>query len=350
VRDFWLLDDAPIFGGAERNMLRLARFIQESLPDRSARIVCPSESELASRCRVAGIPVVHATFPDLGPLAAPRIARAVRHLRRVLRDAGRDAIVVGPTLRSQVYAHAAVLGMRRAPRIVHFLPEQDSARRLTARLILRRGVVVVGENAARTYRQRLPAVHVRAVNTFLLEEDFANAARESRPRVQSGPPAVGVLARLIPEKGVLELAGELASARDKWSSVVVGGERESESYARAVEAQIEALGLDKRVRLLGHVEDIGSFFDEIDVLVVPSVGNEGQPTVIVEALAHGRPAIVRERIWSSDFVGLPVFPYRDAHDLERLLESHATPILDPEELAKRFGPRQLLDAFEAVSR
>jgi glycosyltransferase involved in cell wall biosynthesis len=350
VRELWILHDARIYGGGEGNVFKLASFIETSLPDRSVRVVCPGDSELAARCRAASIRVIDARFPDLEPLGALQIARAVHRLRRVLRDAGRDVLVVAATLRSQVYAHAATFGMRRAPMIVHLLAEQDSARRLTTRLMLHRfgAVVVIGENAARTYRERLAGTPVTVANTFLLEEEFTDAAKQRRLH-EEGAPVLGVLARLIPEKGVLELVGELAEAPASWARAIVGGTREDERYARAIEERLGALGFAERVRLLGNVEDLGAFFGEIDVLVVPSVGNEGQPTVIVEALAHGIPAIVRQPIWSSEeFKGLPVVPYRNASDLERVLGSLERSAIDGAELVERFGPRQMLDALEAA--
>jgi glycosyltransferase involved in cell wall biosynthesis len=348
MREFWLLDDAPVFGGAEQNTLRLARFIDESLPDHAVRVVCPSTSELAKRCQAARIPVTHATFPDLSLFAALRIALAIRHLRRVISAAGDDAFLVGPSLRTQVYAHAAVLGLRRSLPIVHFMPEQDSARRLTARLLLRRAVVVVGDNAGRAYGERLGGVQVRVVNNFLLPEEVA-AARYSTPPRNTRPPVLGVLARLIPEKGVLELVGELSEESSAWASLFVAGERQDERYAQAIERQVGALRLDRRVRLIGHVDDLAAFFGEIDALVVPSVGNEGQPTVIIEALAHGRPVIVRQPIWQEAFDGLPVLRYHDAEGLGRALAQLEPATVAPDELVARFGPTAVIEALQAAA-
>jgi glycosyltransferase involved in cell wall biosynthesis len=350
VREIWFLDDARVFGGGQGNVWRLASFV-ESLPDRSARVFCPGKSQLASRCRAAGIPVTNAAFPDLSPLAARRIARAVRDLRRVLRTADTGTLIVGASLRTQVYAHAAALGLRRAPPIVHYLPEQDSARRLTTRLMLRRfdALVVVGQNSARAYEDRLTGARVQVANTFLLPHEFGNAASRAKRQSRNERPTLGVLARLIPEKGVLELVDELSQVREAWSRALIAGTRENERYARAVEDRLEVLGLAQRVRLLGHVDDLGAFFDDAEVLVVPSVGNEGQPTVVIEALAYGRSAIVREPIWSDDFKGLPVLPYRSARDLERALANLDESTVDLTRLAEHFGPMQFLKAVERAA-
>jgi glycosyltransferase involved in cell wall biosynthesis len=351
VVEYWLVDDAPIFGGAERNMLRLARFINESVPDRSARVVCPEHSQLAEHCRRVGILVVHATFPDLGVASAPDITLAVKRLRWTLREAGKTAVVVCPTLRTQVYAHAALFGRRSAPQVVHLLPEQDSARRLTTRLMLRRygAVVALGANAARAYQALVPGYRVRTANNFLLPDEFLGRLPALPPPRTDPPLALGVLARLIPEKGVLELIEELAVVPQLWSRLVVGGERQDERYVRTVEERVRDLGLEHRVRLLGHIEALADFFAAIDALVVPSVGNEGQPTVILEALVHGRPALVRASTWSAEFDGLPVHPYRDSDDLaQSLADLEDTPV-NAATLAERFGPAQLIEAIELAA-
>jgi glycosyltransferase involved in cell wall biosynthesis len=350
VREFIFVDDARVFGGGQRNVLRLARFVNESLPERSARVICPGASELAKRCRAAGIPLADACFPGFGALAPVRITHAVGRLRRIFAGLGADTVVVGMSLRTQVYAHAAALGSRRRLRIVHFLPEQDSAGRLTARLLLRRygSVVVVGDIAARTYQELLPDVHVHGMNNFLLEEEFQAAAAREQP-VREGLPVVGVLTRLLEGKGVVELLSELAETPDAWSRLLVTGGRQDEQYALAVERRISDLGLQDRVRLLGQVDELGAFFDEIDTLVVPSVGNEGQPTVILEALAHGRPVIVREPMWSHAFDGLPVVSYRDALDLRVALTRLPPARVSPTDLARRFGPNSAIEAIEAAA-
>jgi glycosyltransferase involved in cell wall biosynthesis len=348
VRELVFVDDARIFGGGQRVVLRLARFVHELPPDRSARMICPAGSELATHCRAIGIPVLDARFPGFGQ----QIPAAVRELRRVLADLPTDAVLVGSSLRVQVYAHAAELGRRERHRIVHFLVEQDSAARLTTKVLLRRygAVVVLGDTAARTYQEELPGIDVLPVNNFLLPEEFAVAAAHRARPVGGKAPVLGVLARLFPGKGVVELVGELAANPDAWSQLLVAGGRQDESYAVEVEHRIVAEGLDDRVRLLGHVTDYEDFFGKVDVLVVPSTGNEGQPTVIVEALAYGRPVIVRQPIWSLAFERLPVVPYRDGRDLRDALTRIEHASIDREELVDRFGPMQALEAIERSAR
>ena len=350
-REFWILDDAQVFGGGQLIALRLARYVNESLPSCAAHVVCPRESELAARCGAVDVLVHHATFPGFEPSAPITIPRAALRLRHLLEGADGSAIALGMSLRTQVYAHSALLGMRDAPRLVHFMPEQDSARRLTTRFVFRRNpaVVAVGENAADAYRARIPGVRIHVVNNFLLPEEFDDAARRVTRKPDTHAPVLGVLARLIPEKGILEAVEELASASEHWSRLLIGGQRQDQAYVRAVQERIRQLGLIARVRLLGRIDDVSAFFDQIDALLVPSVGNEGQPVVIVEAIAHGRPVIVREPIWSKSFGTLPVLPYRDVQGLRTALTRLPPPIESPEELKRLFGPMQAIDAIEEAA-
>ena len=103
------------------------------------------------------------------------------------------------------------------------------------------------------------------------------------------------------------------------------------------------------VELRGQVSDVPAFLGEIDALVVPSVGNEGQPTSILEALAYGRPVVVRDGVYARDYEGLPVVAYSDSADLGAALRDLPQGAVDAAELERRFGPAQLIAAFEAAS-
>jgi glycosyltransferase involved in cell wall biosynthesis len=321
--DVWLLDDARIMGGGQLFALRLARHVAEERGPEAVRIVCPSDSQLARRAWAAGVGVDHLAFP--APHALPAVWLAGRRLKTLLRTAPR-AVVVAGSARCAAVAVAAGCDER----LVHLMLERDSATRASVRFVHRRRgrVVAVGAAGARAYRS--PALH-----NFLLPEDFDRlAAAPERP--QAG--VVGVLARLIPEKGVVELIRELEAVQG-WRRLLIGGDEQDAGYAEAVRA---AAG--ERVELLGRVPDVAGFLGRVDVVAVPSVGNEGQPTVIVEALAAGRPVVVREPMYSADFERLPVFPYGN---LQAALTAALTaPTPDRALLRQRFGAAQALAAIE----
>jgi glycosyltransferase involved in cell wall biosynthesis len=285
---------------------------------------------------------------EFPPVAPPSLQSpfAVLALRRLLATAPPSAIFVANSPRTQAYAAAAHLIGHDRHAIVNVAHEQDTAARLTARAALRHGgrLVAIGANTARVYQQALPGVRVHKVNNVLddLELDDAGHARARGLRL-------AVLARMIPEKGLLELLAEAAASAKHWSTLAIGAPPQDRAYEARVQRRIHELGLAGRARLLGAIVDVPTFLDAADVLVVPSTGFEGQPTAIIEALARGLPVLVREPILSDDFRGLPVRGYRDSQDFGAALSTLRPSPASVEEMRRRFGAGQAIDGLLAAA-
>jgi glycosyltransferase involved in cell wall biosynthesis len=340
--ELWLFDDAPILGGAEVFALRLAR----SLVKRGSakpRIVCPAGTEMARRCAAAGIAHVAATFPPLLPHGGPRWPGGVLRTRLLLERAGSETIAIGNTARAQAYVSAAALTFRRRPRIVQLIHDQHTIGRRSGRFAFRRvgALVAVGGNVADACRRALPGVPIDQANLFLDPGEVPSVP----PHPAGARPVVGVLTRLIPEKGVLEMVEELAGV-ESWSSARIAGHAQEPGYAERVRRRIQSLGLEDRIRLIGEVQDLRSFFAAVDVLIVPSTGTEGQGFAIVEALWHDRPCLVRRSALSpGDFNGLPVLPFEDSAGLDRGLRELPGRAVPADVVRRRFGADQALDAI-----
>ncbi|SDT52303.1 hypothetical protein SAMN04489743_3373 [Pseudarthrobacter equi] len=101
------------------------------------------------------------------------------------------------------------------------------------------------------------------------------------------------IARVVPIKGLLDLLSSLEILRDRgYPNIhldVLGPTEHVPEYYEACLAKIEALGLTDHVTIHGtvHVRDM---LDQFDLLVLPSY-NEGQPIVILEAMAAGIPTV-----------------------------------------------------------
>jgi glycosyltransferase involved in cell wall biosynthesis len=268
-------------------------------------------------------------------------------IRELLRRLGGESIAVGNTARAQAYLTAAAPLTREGPRIVHLIHEQETLRRRSGRIAFRRAgaLVAVGGNIAAACSSALPGVEVVEANLFLDPDEVPEPLAGDRDGEQ---PVIGVLTRLIPEKGILEVLDQLASIGG-WSRAEIAGPRQNEAYARQVEARIAASDLSDRVRLRDHVADLRSFFGSIDVLVSPPTGTEGQGLGVVEALWHDRPALVRRGAFSArDFKDLPVWPYDSADELRSGLGRVAGAVVPADEVRRRFGPAQALDAILAA--
>jgi glycosyltransferase involved in cell wall biosynthesis len=81
--------------------------------------------------------------------------------------------------------------------------------------------------------------------------------------------------------------------------VAVAGDGECR---RALISQAEALGLSDRVTLVGHVDDVRSFHQALDVYVQTS-DSEGVPNAVLEAMAVGTPVVATDVGGTSELIG-----------------------------------------------
>lgn len=84
----------------------------------------------------------------------------------------------------------------------------------------------------------------------------------------------------LPETAILVLAG--APQADRPDDV---------AYERALRARVSELRLDDRVRFTGWCEQVPRLMRAFDMLLVPSLDNEGVPRVILEGLEAGLPIL-----------------------------------------------------------
>ena len=102
-------------------------------------------------------------------------------------------------------------------------------------------------------------------------------------------PIVGVVGRLSQEKGVdlfLDACAVLVQKGLPFSALVAG---DGPGRAR-LEAHCARLGLEARVRFLGHVYDVDVLYRMLDLLVLPS-RNEGLPNTLLEAMQADVPIV-----------------------------------------------------------
>ena len=110
--------------------------------------------------------------------------------------------------------------------------------------------------------------------------------------LKKGDRVVGVVGKLIPEKGQLELvrAVGLAGLRLKNLKLLLVGAAADPAYLADIHREIRCLGLEQRVAAVGYVEDVFSALSLMDVLVSASrVESFGR--TVVEAMAAGVPVL-----------------------------------------------------------
>ncbi len=131
-----------------------------------------------------------------------------------------------------------------------------------------------------------------------------------------GQIAVGLVARLVEEKGVPELIAAAARLDDHYVVFIVGPKdhQKSDAVSDEVLSRAEANG----VRFLGMRKDVERIYQGLDIFVLPS-HREGFPRAAMEAAASGLPVIATDirgcrQVVEHGVNGL-LFPVRDVDAL-----------------------------------
>ncbi|MDE2377181.1 MAG: glycosyltransferase [Bradyrhizobium sp.] len=136
---------------------------------------------------------------------------------------------------------------------------------------------------------------VEIVPNGLAIEPDPSSPGELRQRFGLPPgPLVGVFSRLAPWKGQHVLIEALA-ALPGVNCIVAGdalfGEQD---YAAELSQLVAKLGLDDRVRFLGHRSDVPKLMKAVDVMVHPSIDPEPFGRTLVEAMLAGVPVVATD--------------------------------------------------------
>jgi len=174
------------------------------------------------------------------------------------------------------------------------------ARRVLPRLSSWPAAVIANSDAGRTahaglgYRPRRWVVIPNGIDTRRFRPSAAaRAAFRREIGAADDVPLVGMVARLHPMKDHANFlsAAALVSARCPGARFVVAGRDVDTSPA--LRAQVAALQLENRVRLLGERSDAPDVLAALDVAVMPS-RSEGFPTVVAEAMACATPCVATD--------------------------------------------------------
>ena len=112
-------------------------------------------------------------------------------------------------------------------------------------------------------------------------------------RDKPGPFVIGSSGRLFPIKDyplMVEIARAVAATGTEDVRFELAGDGPERP---ALEALVQRYGLNAGFILKGHQDDMGSFYQGLDIYINTSV-HEGIPMTILEALAHGLPVIAPE--------------------------------------------------------
>ncbi len=182
------------------------------------------------------------------------------------------------------------------------------------------------------------------------------AARKGRA-MGSGSARLELIAvgAVVPRKGYHILIDALARLEARnWRLSIVGAPRAPDCLA-ALQAQIEAAGLQDRVRLLGAVNEkvLDTLYDRSDLFVMSSLF-EGYGMVLAEAMARGLPIVTTTGGAASETVpegaGLKVAPGDAAALALALGEALADPSLRRRLADTAFAAGEALKGWDETAR
>ncbi len=205
-----------------------------------------------------------------------------------------------------------------------------------------------------------PAERIVSVPTGIDVAQFSPGdKREARSKLGLAPDAryVGIVATLRSWKGHLVLLDALQRLDDCSLLVIGDGPRRA-----LIEARVRELGLEARVRLVGHQEDPAPWLRALDVFCLPSYANEGVPQALMQAMLVGVPVVTTSiggipEIVNAGHTGLIVPPNDPAALADAIAWLLADPVLAAElaQAARTFGAQRfskdlMLDRMERVFR
>ncbi len=270
-------------GGVERGTVDLAKFLQRG-GHRS--VVVSAGGPLVGDLTSAG--VTHYTLP-VHRKSLPSIVRSVRALTKIVRLEGIDVIHA----RSRVPALIAFFVSRRTQ--VPFVTTCHGfySRHPMSRVMGWGKLVIV---ASRIIGKRMrddfgvPHGKLRLIPRGVDLDEFRWTERS---RTAPAAPVIGMVGRLTPIKGhplFLKAMARVVRVYPE-ARIRIVGDAPKASYKEELLALTRSLGLTRSVEFLGTRYDIPKLLSDMDVLAVPSVGEEAFGRVAIEAGACGVPVV-----------------------------------------------------------
>lgn len=141
-------------------------------------------------------------------------------------------------------------------------------------------------------RYKISADKIVIIYNGLNINKFSNLNKKIKPVDANEPRKIilGTIGRLSPQKGHSVLINALAEIKDcDFEFRIVGAGPLKDSLNK----QIQDLGLNDKVKLIGTVEDASAFLNSLDAFVFPSLW-EGQGIVLMEAALTELPIIASD--------------------------------------------------------
>jgi glycosyltransferase involved in cell wall biosynthesis len=289
------LDQFSDLGGAQQNLLELLPAVRAM--GWRALVGLPGEGGLFERVRALGFEAVRIACGPYGSgrKSAPDAARFLAGTPRLAWQMRRLALLVDADL---VYLNgprllpaAAVAGLARPVLFhSHSYLAPGAVRRLAGAALRQMKAWLVGqcEFVAAPWRPFVPPQRVSVIYNGV-----AGPVR-TLGRSHAGPLCVGCIGRIAPEKGqraFVAAAKRIHQALPQCRFAIYGAPLFGESVAERYATQVRTDAAGLPIEFAGWVDDVYACMEQLDLLLVPSAGQEATTRVILEAFAAGLPVV-----------------------------------------------------------
>jgi glycosyltransferase involved in cell wall biosynthesis len=351
-------------GGAERIAALLALAQQRGGDDVSlVSLFDAAGSWIEAELREAGIGIHFlAKRPGLDLALVPRLARTLAQL---------EPDVVHTHLHVLKYTWAARRFARQRFPVVHTVHnlaqfEAEGLDLHLSRVVFRRSVVpvAIGDEVARSIHALYGIQPRWTIPNGIIVADFAaqpGVAAATRAELGIGPgvPVLFTAGRLNRQKNHAGLLEAFADPRlaELGALLLMAGDGE---LRPALEEQAAALGIAERVRFLGVVSNVPQLLAAADAFVLSSDW-EGNPLVVMEAMAAGKPIVSTAVGCVPELVSEATGSLVEPGDMAGLSEALAASLGDPALLQaqgeaaagvarERFDVSSMAEAYGALYR
>lgn len=168
--------------------------------------------------------------------------------------------------------------------------------------------VVVSEAVRNHWKSKLKIAQPRVIHNAIPYEEFLKTDYEPIAEVSTDVDnlVITMIGRINPGKGqgfFLDMARVLTVTYPQCRFLMVGDPFPGyESIEEAINSRILSEGLDKVVFNLGLRDDIPAILNATDIFVLPSILPDSFPTVILEAMAAGKPVVATASGGASEMV------------------------------------------------
>lgn len=286
-------------GGVERGTVEVAQALTRA---GHRAVVVSSGGPMVAELTAAG--AKHVTLPVAGK--HPLTLRAVRPLRRLLRETGADILHA----RSRVPAWVCELARRKMPRPPRYITTVHglySVSRYSAVMTRGDAVIAVSEVARRYVLDHYPRVdpaRVRVIHRgvdpgefphgYVPDSSWTAGWNAEFPHLAGKRlvTVVGRLTRLKGHAGLLRLIGDLQRRGVAAHGLIVGGEDpKRRAYARELKRSVDEAGLGSHITFTGHRADVREIAAVSDVVLSLSTKPESFGRSVLEALRLGTPVL-----------------------------------------------------------